>query len=52
MYGASTVLVLATEDSKVQGFTLQPEVGEFFLTHPDMRMPEIGTTYSAMSEPT
>ncbi len=46
MYGASTILVLATEDSGVQGFTLLPEVGEFFLTHPDMRMPEVGKSYS------
>jgi len=46
MYGASTILVLATEDSNVQGFTLQPEVGEFFLTHPDMQMPEVGKSYS------
>ncbi len=46
MYGASTILVLATEDSGVQGFTLLPEVGEFFLTHPDMQMPEVGRSYS------
>ncbi len=46
MYGASTILVLATEDSGVQGFTLQPEVGEFFLTHKDMQMPESGKAYS------
>ena len=43
---ASVMLVLATEDSNVQGFTLQPEVGEFFLTHPDMKMPEVGKTYA------
>jgi len=46
MYGASTILVLATEDSGVQGFTLLPQVGEFFMTHPDMRMPEVGKSYS------
>jgi len=46
MYGASTILVLATEDSNVQGFTLMPEIGEFFLTHPDLQMPEIGKSYS------
>ena len=46
MYGASTIFVLATEDSGVQGFTLLPEVGEFFLTHPDLQMPEVGTSYS------
>ena len=46
MYGASTVLVLCTEDSAVNGFTLHREVGEFFLTHPDMRMPDVGRSYS------
>ncbi len=46
MYGASTILVLAAGDSGVQGFTLAPGVGEFFLTHPNMTMPERGKTYS------
>ena len=46
MYGASTTLVLAVGESSVQGFTLAPGVGEFFLTHPDMTMPERGKTYS------
>lgn len=46
MYGASTILVLAAGDSKVQGFTLAPGVGEFFLTHPDMTMPQTSKTYS------
>ncbi len=46
MYGASTMLVLVAGDSEVQGFTLSPGVGEFFLTHPDLRMPERGKTYS------
>ena len=45
-YGASTILVLVVGDSKVQGFTLAPNVGEFFLTHPDMMMPDYGKTYS------
>jgi fructose-1,6-bisphosphatase I len=46
MYGACTQLVLVAGDSLVQGFTLAPGVGEFFLTHPDIRMPEVGKTYS------
>ena len=46
MYGASTILVLAAGESGVQGFTLAPGVGEFFLTHPNMTMPERGKTYS------
>lgn len=46
MYGAATTLVLATKDSQVQGFTLAPGVGEFFLTHPDMTMPTHGKSYA------
>jgi fructose-1,6-bisphosphatase I len=30
----------------VNGFTLDPAVGEFFLSHPDMKMPEEGRLYS------
>jgi fructose-1,6-bisphosphatase I len=37
-YGAGTVLVLATEMG-VHGFTLDPTVGEFFLSHKDIRTP-------------
>ncbi len=39
IYGPSTMLVLTTGRG-VHGFTLDPSVGEFFLTHPDMRIPE------------
>jgi fructose-1,6-bisphosphatase I len=46
MYGASTMLVLCVGDGPVSGFTLSPSIGEFFLTHPDMTMPEVGRTYS------
>jgi fructose-1,6-bisphosphatase I len=46
MYGAATTLVLCAGDSLVQGFTLAPGIGEFFLTHPDLRMPDAGKTYS------
>lgn len=46
MYGSSTMMVLCVGSGKVHGFTLAPGVGEFFLTHPDLRMPEVGKTYS------
>lgn len=46
MYGAATMIVLVAGDSPVQGFTLDPGIGEFFLTHRDVRMPEKGKTYS------
>jgi len=44
VYGSGTVLVLAS-DAGVHGFTLDPMVGEFFLSHPDIRVPA-GKTYS------
>jgi fructose-1,6-bisphosphatase I/sedoheptulose-1,7-bisphosphatase len=39
IYGPSTMLVLTTGNG-VNGFTLDREIGEFMLTHPDLRMPE------------
>ena len=46
VYGSSTVLVVAVENS-VQGFTLDPDVDEFMLTHPDLRLPDRCSCYSA-----
>jgi fructose-1,6-bisphosphatase I len=47
VYGAGTVLVLATKDGHgVQGFTLDPTVGEFFLSHRDIRLQPSARTYS------
>ena len=45
IYGSSTMLVYTTGEG-VHGFTLDPSVGEFFLSHPNMRMPERGKIYS------
>ncbi|MGN6265458.1 MAG: class 1 fructose-bisphosphatase, partial [Ginsengibacter sp.] len=45
IYGSSTILVYATKRG-VNGFTLDPSIGEFCLSHPDIRCPESGTTYS------
>jgi len=39
LYGPSTMMVLTTGHG-VNGFTLDQDVGEFVLTHPDMRIPE------------
>jgi fructose-1,6-bisphosphatase I/sedoheptulose-1,7-bisphosphatase len=39
IYGPATMLVL-TVGAGVVGFTLDPELGEFLLTHPDIRIPE------------
>jgi fructose-1,6-bisphosphatase I len=45
VYGSATTLVLSTGHG-VHGFTLDPTVGEFFLSHPEIRCPERGNTYS------
>ncbi|KAL4565885.1 hypothetical protein LXL04_029991 [Taraxacum kok-saghyz] len=45
MYGSSCTLVLST-GSGVNGFTLDPSLGEFILTHPDIKTPKKGKIYS------
>ncbi|KAB2040428.1 hypothetical protein ES319_D02G082400v1 [Gossypium barbadense] len=45
MYGSSCTLVLSTGKG-VNGFTLDPSLGEFILTHPDIRIPKKGKIYS------
>ncbi|MDB5253074.1 MAG: fructose 1,6-bisphosphatase [Flaviaesturariibacter sp.] len=45
VYGSSTMLVYATRRG-VNGFTLDPSIGEFCLSHPDIKCPEQGTIYS------
>lgn len=39
LYGPSTMMVLTTGNG-VNGFTLDQDIGEFILTHPDMQIPE------------
>ena len=48
LYGSSTMLVYTTGNG-VNGFTLDPSIGEYCLSHPAMRMPENGRIY-AMNE--
>lgn len=45
LYGASTMLVYSTGNG-VHGFTLNPEYGEFLLSHPDLTLPEPPAYYS------
>ncbi len=45
LYGPSTMLVYTTGNG-VDGFTLDPSVGEFLLSHPDIKIPETGKVYS------
>ncbi len=46
MYGMSTEMVLWCGDELVQGFTLDPTIGEFLLTRPSIRVPSRGKIYS------
>jgi len=45
IYGSSNMLVYSTGDG-VHGFTYDPGVGEFFLSHDNIKIPERGNTYS------
>lgn len=45
LYGSSTMLVYSAGDG-VHGFTLDPSVGEFLLSHPRIQIPELGSIYS------
>ena len=45
IYGPSTMLVMSLGKGVV-GFTLDPESGNFFLSHPQIKMPEKGKIYS------
>ena len=45
VYGTSTMLVYTTGNG-VNGFTLNPAIGTFYLSHPNMTFPKNGTMYS------
>jgi fructose-1,6-bisphosphatase I len=46
MYGASAMLVMTMKDAPVNAFTLDNSLGEFILTHPNMRIPKKRAIYS------
>jgi fructose-1,6-bisphosphatase I len=46
VYGSSTMFVYSTGEG-VHGFTLDPSIGEFLLSHPNIRLPEKPKFYSA-----
>jgi fructose-1,6-bisphosphatase I len=50
LYGSSTMLVYTTGHG-VNGFTYEPSLGEYFLSHPDMQMPVSGKIYSVNEGP-
>lgn len=45
VYGSSTILVYSVGNG-VHGFTLDPSIGAYILSHPNIRMPERGKYYS------
>jgi len=45
LFGSSTMLVYSTGNG-VNGFTLDPSIGEFCLSHPNIKSPETGRIYS------
>ncbi len=45
VYGSSTMMVYATKRG-VNGFTLDPSIGEFCLSHPNIKCPDFGNIYS------
>ncbi len=45
IYGSSTILILSTGKG-VNGFTLNTENHQYFLSHPDVKIPESGKIYS------
>ncbi|KFY83437.1 hypothetical protein V498_08080 [Pseudogymnoascus sp. VKM F-4517 (FW-2822)] len=50
MYGASAQLVITMKCSSVNGFTMDNGLGEFILTHPNMKVPRKGAIYSYAAE--
>ncbi|MFK8163707.1 MAG: class 1 fructose-bisphosphatase, partial [Lewinella sp.] len=44
-YGTSTMMVYTTGNG-VNGFTLNPAIGTYYLSHPNIMLPEAGTIYS------
>ncbi|UCC73189.1 MAG: class 1 fructose-bisphosphatase [Gemmatimonadota bacterium] len=49
VYGSSTMLVYTT-GAGVHGFTLEPSIGEFLLSHPGMKIPDPGKKIYSVNE--
>lgn len=45
IYGSSTMIVYTIGDG-VNGFTFDPTIGVFYLSHPDIKIPSLGSIYS------
>jgi fructose-1,6-bisphosphatase I len=46
IYGSSTIMVYSTRHGGAHGFTLDPRIGEFLLSHPSIMTPAVGEYYS------
>ncbi|KAI3381340.1 hypothetical protein SNEBB_006416 [Seison nebaliae] len=46
LYGSATMIVLATDPGNVNGFMLDPSIGEFILTDPNMELKKRGKIYA------
>lgn len=46
LYGSSVHFLFACKGGSVNGFTLDPSIGEFLLTHPNITIPKKGKYYS------
>ena len=46
IYGSSTQLVIAGKEERVDCFTLDNSIGDFILTHPNLKVPQKGNIYS------
>lgn len=46
LYGSSTLMVLSIGNHQVNGYTLDPSLGDFILTHPSIKIPSKGSVYS------
>ncbi len=49
VYGSSTMMVYTTGNG-VHGFTLDPSIGEFLLSHPNIRIPDPPARYYSVNE--
>jgi fructose-1,6-bisphosphatase I len=49
VYGSATMMVYSTGNG-VHGFTLDPSIGEFLLSHPDIRIPQPGQRIYSINE--
>jgi len=50
VYGSSTMMVYAVRDGGVHGFTLDPSIGEFLLSHPNIQIPRPGARQYSVNE--